>query len=134
MSGEEIQVNDASVCVCVLWRLAPTPISPRPTIFIFFFLDIDECERNPLLCRGGECVNTEGSFQCLCPDGHSIALDGSACLGEEGNGIGEAEPGSDSGNSLRRPVLKCKPAEFLVLEAATLPECMSKVLRAQTES
>ena len=54
------------LCVCVCVSLS----------------DIDECERNPLLCRGGECVNNEGSFQCVCPDGHEIALDGSACLGE----------------------------------------------------
>lgn len=53
-------------CPCVFWWLS----------------DIDECERNPLLCRGGDCVNTEGSFQCVCPDGHEIAPDRSACLGE----------------------------------------------------
>uniref|UniRef100_A0A3B1JMS0 Fibrillin 1 n=1 Tax=Astyanax mexicanus TaxID=7994 RepID=A0A3B1JMS0_ASTMX len=41
---------------------------------------IDECERNPLLCRGGDCINTEGSFRCQCPPGHEIAPDGSACL------------------------------------------------------
>lgn len=43
--------------------------------------DIDECERNPLLCRGGECVNTEGSFLCNCPHGHELTPTGDACVG-----------------------------------------------------
>lgn len=44
--------------------------------------DIDECQRNPLLCRGGTCLNTEGSFQCDCPPGHQISPNISACIGE----------------------------------------------------
>lgn len=47
-----------------------------------FFADIDECERNPLLCRGGTCVNTEGSFQCDCPPGHELSPSQEECLGE----------------------------------------------------
>lgn len=54
------------------------------TIFVYrgFFTDIDECERNPLLCRGGTCVNTEGSFQCDCPLGHELSPSREECIGE----------------------------------------------------
>lgn len=48
----------------------------------FLPTDIDECQRNPLLCRGGTCINTEGSFRCDCPPGHQISPNISACVGE----------------------------------------------------
>ena len=37
--------------------------------------DINECMIDPNICRGGVCVNTEGSFTCNCPDG--LTLDSS---------------------------------------------------------
>lgn len=49
---------------------------------VFYLSDIDECERSPLLCRGGTCVNTEGSFQCDCPLGHELSPSREDCVGE----------------------------------------------------
>lgn len=45
--------------------------------------DIDECERNPLLCHGGTCLNTDGSFECECPTGYVLSNDASVCQGKK---------------------------------------------------
>lgn len=43
--------------------------------------DVDECEGSQNRCLGGECKNTEGSYQCLCPRGFQLA-NGTVCEGE----------------------------------------------------
>lgn len=35
------------------------------------------------MCRNGRCVNTEGSFQCICNAGFELTPDGKNCIGEE---------------------------------------------------
>lgn len=49
----------------------------------FHFADINECQRDPLLCRGGVCQNTEGSYRCECPPGHQLSPNISACIGKK---------------------------------------------------
>jgi latent transforming growth factor beta binding protein len=43
--------------------------------------DVDECEGPQSSCRGGECKNTEGSYQCLCHQGFQL-VNGTMCEGE----------------------------------------------------
>ena len=47
-------------------------------------VDINECTRDPSLCEvGGQCINTEGSFKCLCNiPGFRLGNQGRSCVGE----------------------------------------------------
>lgn len=38
---------------------------------------------NGVMCRNGRCVNTEGSFQCICNAGFELTPDGKNCVGKE---------------------------------------------------
>uniref|UniRef100_A0AAZ3Q2V8 Fibrillin 2b n=1 Tax=Oncorhynchus tshawytscha TaxID=74940 RepID=A0AAZ3Q2V8_ONCTS len=42
--------------------------------------DIDECIVNGVMCRNGRCVNTGGSFQCICNAGFELTPDGKNCI------------------------------------------------------
>ena len=49
--------------------------------YVVFPLDVDECASRPVMCRGGTCVNTAGSYHCQCPDGHELGPD-NTCKGQ----------------------------------------------------
>lgn len=58
------------------------------TVCFSYNLDIDECIQNGILCKNGRCVNTEGSFQCICNAGFELTADGKNCAGKSsGNNI-----------------------------------------------
>ena len=41
---------------------------------------IDECLADPFVCGVGQCVNTPGGFECVCPQGYMLASDGRGCI------------------------------------------------------
>lgn len=43
--------------------------------------DINECSQNPLLCAF-RCVNTFGSYECMCPAGYVLRDDQRMCRGK----------------------------------------------------
>ena len=50
-------------------------------IFSLFLIDVDECAEGKHACPG-ECKNTDGSYECLCPKGYIINEAKTACVGK----------------------------------------------------
>ena len=78
------------LCFCVhmyRWSSSNThkkPVNSTTSVCpLSLSLDIDECIMNGVMCRNGRCVNTEGSFQCICNAGFELTSDGKNCIGEE---------------------------------------------------
>ncbi|XP_033099694.1 latent-transforming growth factor beta-binding protein 1-like, partial [Anneissia japonica] len=54
--------------------------------------DMNECRKNPDICTGGVCVNTNTSFICYCNEGYKRADDGYTCQPVEREGMNECFP------------------------------------------
>lgn len=46
---------------------------------IIYFLDINECDQPGICPKPGKCINTLGSFQCICPRGFKLDHTGRFC-------------------------------------------------------
>ena len=42
--------------------------------------DVDECEKGTV-CFQGQCLNTDGSYQCVCEAGYKFSADAGDCEG-----------------------------------------------------
>lgn len=51
--------------------------------------DINECAMHGV-CRHGDCLNSPGSYRCVCPPGRSLGPSRTQCIGETG-GLGSWE-------------------------------------------
>ena len=47
------------------------------------FTDIDECAGMGNPCHGGSCVNTPGSYLCICLPGYTVDPVKESCVGEQ---------------------------------------------------
>lgn len=50
--------------------------------FCYMSVDIDECIENGPLCGAGSCLNTKGSYRCVCPDGYVLMEGETDCMGQ----------------------------------------------------
>lgn len=67
-------------CVCVCSNLEKIHVK---TSLGYSVLDVDECMDELELCSPhGECVNTEGSYQCACDSGFVANPDTHFCDGK----------------------------------------------------
>ena len=48
-------------------------------------MDINECKVLPGVCKHGYCINTDGSFRCICPTGYKLEAIGRLCVGKAHN-------------------------------------------------
>ena len=67
--------------VCYEWFLIFMSISTREEFLFFYFKDVNECLEQPGSCIApAQCINTLGSFKCMCPRGYQLDETGTQCL------------------------------------------------------
>ncbi|XP_018937077.2 latent-transforming growth factor beta-binding protein 3-like isoform X2 [Cyprinus carpio] len=86
-NGHCVNTQDSYYCICTPpWILATdrnscvTPEEQAVTgVSVVHLSDVNECE-DPSYCRNGRCVNTPGSFHCICKQPHTFSAALKQCV------------------------------------------------------
>uniref|UniRef100_A0A670ZRQ8 EGF-like domain-containing protein n=1 Tax=Pseudonaja textilis TaxID=8673 RepID=A0A670ZRQ8_PSETE len=103
--------------LAALARTVPTRLSP--------LLDVNECLEGDFCFPRGECLNTEGSYTCLCAQGFTAAPDRASCEGKcpavsSGGALSACQGGDEIQNCCGVHALLTSPLAF-----ADIDECLS---------
>jgi hypothetical protein len=73
----------------LMWRMSINAMvcfsnsMSHPMIFRSHYdVDINECVQNQSLCHNGACINTDGSFLCVCTIGFVLNPEEHTCVGK----------------------------------------------------
>lgn len=79
---EAVMVSGSSICQGEM-ALSTKIIIIIITYCLTLLTDIDECASMSNLCDGGSCVNTLGSYLCICLPGYTVDPVKESCVGEQ---------------------------------------------------
>lgn len=74
----EVHTHTQAVGQCECTALL---VHPDLCAFTCLCADIDECLTTVELCGEGDCLNTEGSYMCVCPKGYMDINGRTGCQG-----------------------------------------------------
>lgn len=73
--------NTDMKCESMIFLIFLNLISPSPPFRAHSGSDVNECLEGDFCFPRGECVNTDGSYKCVCAQGYKSGVNGTSCQG-----------------------------------------------------
>lgn len=68
--------------ILVIWGVCYSCCSRGYNNYFLSLSDRNECLETPGVCSPGQCIDTLGSYRCICPNGYKTTRDQSMCIGK----------------------------------------------------